>query len=117
MEFTWKKIVVICAIFVGLIILPVFLCSSVMMGYYQGKVDKEPNTNFNKWLQLAIGDVCYKTMRPEIAADAYRKFRDNYKDDERRPYAYLRYAQSLEDSSRNADAVAEHIKHVEDYPD
>ena len=117
MEFTWKKILFIIALFMAFIVLPIFLCSNGMMEYYQTRIDREPNTNFNKWLQMASADVCYKTMRPELAADYYRKFRDRYLTDERRPYAYLHYAMSLEDCNRNADAIAEYQRYTEDYPD
>lgn len=117
MEFTWKKLALIIGIFMFIIVLPVFLCSTMMMGTYQGWIDKEPNTNFHKWLQLTSADVCYKTMRPEMAAEYYRKFRDIYKDDERRPYAYLRYAQALEECNRNADSIAEYERYMQEYPD
>jgi tetratricopeptide (TPR) repeat protein len=117
MEFTWKKLLLVLGSFIGLIVVPVFLCSSSMMERYQEKIDKEPNTKFHKWLGLATADVCYQTLRPEMAADYYRKFRDTYKDDERRPYACLRYARSLEDCSRNADAIAEYQRYIEEYPE
>ena len=117
MDFTWKKLVGICLFFVIIILLPIFLCSNTMMTYYQKKIDAEPNTDNHKWLQLKMGDICFKTMRPEMSAEYYRKFRDNYKEDERRPYAYFRYARSLEDSDRNADAIAEFQRFIEEYPD
>src|ERR1043166_10087164 len=85
MDFTWKKLLLILGIFMGIILLPVFLLSSMMMQYYQTKIDKDPDTNFHKWLQMATADACYKTMRPELAAEYYRKFRDRYLTDERRP--------------------------------
>ena len=117
MEFTWKKLLAIVLIFVGVIVLPVFLCSNSMMEYYQQRIDKEPNTDFNKSLLMTCADLCYKTMRPELSAEYYRKFRDRYKDDPRRPHAFLRYAKSLEDCGRNADAIEEYRRYMEEYPE
>jgi len=116
MDFTWKKLLAIVIFFVALIVLPVFLCSSTMMSYYQTRIDREPNTDFNKWLLITSADICYKTMRPELSAEYYRKFRDLHKTDARRPYAFFRYAHSLEDCSRNADAIAEYQRFIEEYP-
>lgn len=117
MEWSWKKILITLGTFVGIIVLPIYLCSNGMMDYYQKRIDREPNTNFNKWLQIASADVCYKTMRPELSAEYYRRFRDRYKDDPRRPYAFLRYAKSLEDCGRNADAIEEYKRYMEEYPE
>lgn len=117
MEFTWKKLLLTVGIFVGLIGLPVFLCSSSMMEVYQQRIDKDPDTDFNKWLLITCADLCYKTMRPELSAEYYRKFRDRHKSDPRRPHAYLRYAKSLEDCSRNADAIEEYRRYMEEYPE
>lgn len=117
MPFPWKKVLIVGLIFMGLIVLPVFLCSNAMMGYYQNRIDRNPDTGHSKWLQLASADVCFRTYRPEMAAEYYRKFRDRYKEDVRRPRAFLRYAQALERSSRNADAVAEYRRYLEEYPE
>jgi len=117
MKFSWKKFLILLACFIGFIILPVLLCCNSMMDVYQRRIDRQPDTPFNKWLQLASADVCFNTMRPELAADHYRRFWERYKDDERRPYAWLRYAKSLADSGRNADAVAAFQKYLDDYPD
>ena len=117
MEFTWKKVLITVLFFVSLIAGPVFLCSNMMMEYYQKKIDAEPQTGYHKWLQMASADLCYKTDRPEMAAEYYRKFRDNYKEDERRPRAALRYAQALEECNRNADAMAEYQRFLQEYPD
>lgn len=117
MTFTWKKVVAISSAFVFLLVLPVLLCSSSMMSVYQGRIDRNPQSEFNKWLQLASGDVCLGTMRPEMAAESYRRFRDNYPKDERRPKAALRYALALEECHRNADAVAEYQRYLDQYPD
>jgi tetratricopeptide (TPR) repeat protein len=117
MEFTWKKLLVICGIFVGLIVLPVWLCSNPMMESYQKRIDRNPNTNFSKWLQMASADVCYKTMRPEMAVDYYRRFYERYKEDPRRPKALLYYAKSLDECNRNADAIKAFEEYIRLYPD
>jgi outer membrane protein assembly factor BamD (BamD/ComL family) len=117
MEFTWKKALIGSALFLVVVVLPVLLISSAMMSCYQARIDRNPQSDFNKWLQMAEGDVCLSTMRPEMAAEAYRRFRDNYPRDERRPRAELRYAFALEESHRNADAVAEYERYLDHYPD
>jgi len=117
MTFTWKKVLALSGSFLVFIVLPVILGSSSMMSCYQARIDRNPGSDFNKWLQMASGDVCYGTLRPEMAADSYRRFRDNYPKDERRPKAALRYAQSLEECHRNADAVAEYQRYLDQYPD
>lgn len=114
---TWKRLLLIMSFFLLLVVLPVSLLSNGMMEHCQSTIDREPNTPFNRWLQLATADACYRTFRPGMAADYYRRFWERYPTDERRPYAWLRYAQSLEDSARSADAISAYQKYINDYPD
>lgn len=116
-ELSWKQLAAICSLALAFIALPVFLSSSAMMRTYQRMIDRNPESEFSKWLQMASADLCFRTFRPELAADYYRRFRDNYKNDIRRPKASLRYAMSLEEAHRNADAVAEYQRYAEEYPD
>lgn len=117
MKFTWKKALVGTSIFVVLVVLPVILISSSMMSCYQARIDRNPQSDFNTWLQMAVGDVCLSTMRPEMAADAFRRYRDNYPRDERRPKAELKYAMALEDCHRNADADEQYHWYLDHYPE
>lgn len=106
MEMTWKKTLAIVAAFLIAFILPIFLLSNPMMGYYQGRIDKDPNSDFNKWLQLTVSGICYKTMRPEIALEGYEKYINRFpKEDEDYPFVLLRYAKSLEDAKRYDEAI------------
>lgn len=100
-----------------LILIPVALLSSSMMDYYQRRIDRDPEADSSKWLQLASADWCSRTWRPEMAATGYRRFYERYKTDVRREYALLRYAQSLEDSGRTADAKDTYEKYLIEYPD
>jgi len=117
MEMSWKKILLFVGIFVALLALPMILISSPMMDFYQGRVDKNPNSNFSKWLQLTMANVCYKTMRPERSAVYYYRFLERYRDDERRPWVMLRYGYSLEDANRNAEAIEVYQQVYNEYPE
>jgi tetratricopeptide (TPR) repeat protein len=116
-SFTWKKLLILTGLFLAVVVLPVALLSNGMMEACQKRIDRDPHSPFNQWLQLAIADACSRTFRPEMAADYYRRFWDRYPNDERRPYAWLRYARSLEDSARSADAISAYQKYLNDYPD
>ncbi|HXG62129.1 MAG TPA: tetratricopeptide repeat protein [Planctomycetota bacterium] len=117
MEWGWKKTLGVCIAFVLLVVLPIFLLSNPMMDAYQRKIDRNPNSDFSRWLQLATADACYRTMRAERAADYYRRFLERYREDPRRPYALLRYGMSLEEAGRNADAIAAYEQFLTEYPD
>jgi tetratricopeptide (TPR) repeat protein len=117
MKFTWKKVLLVSILFLAFVVLPIGLLSTGMMEHYQERIDRNPDTDFNKWLQMATADACSKTMRPEMAADYYRRFWERYPKDERRPVAYLHYAVALADSGRNADAIAAFQKYMDDYPE
>lgn len=117
MEWTWKKIGITMGIFIGVIVLPFYLCSNGMMDSYQRRIDRDPNTNFSKWLQIKSADVCYSSMRPERAVDYYRRFLERYPTDERRPHAKLRYGLALEGAGRNADALRVFEEYLKEYPD
>jgi tetratricopeptide (TPR) repeat protein len=96
---TWKKYLIAAIIFVIILATPLVMMSNPMMDVWQTKVDGNPPEN--KWLQMAIANVCYKTWRPERAADAYLKYMQYYPDDPQYPYAWIRYAQSLEECHQN----------------
>ena len=100
-----------------LLLLMVFLLSTPMMDVYQRRIDREPDTEFSRWLQLATADACFKTWRYGFAATAYRNFYERYTRDERRAGALLRYAQSLEEAERNADARDIYEKYIAEYPE
>lgn len=100
-----------------LIVVPVVLLSTPMMDRYQRRVDREPHAESSKWLQLTSADWCARTWRPEMAATGYRRFYERYTHDVRRAYALLRYAQTLEECGRTADAKDIYEKYVAEYPD
>ena len=116
MEWTWKKILITMGVFVGIIVLPIYLCSNGMMDYYQVRIDRDPNTNFSRWLQIKSADTCYNTMRPERSVEYYRRFLERYPTDERRPHAKFRLALSLEGAGRNADAIRAFEEFATEYP-
>jgi len=100
-----------------LIVAPVFLLSSPMMDYYQRRIDQDPESESSRQLQLTSADWCSRTWRPEMAATGYRRFYERYSRDLRREYALLRYAQSLEECGRTADAKDTYEKYLIEYPD
>src|SRR5262245_52047522 len=103
-KWTWKKTVAGVGVALTLLVgLSFFLVSNPMMDYYQRRIDRSPDDDSSRWLQIASADVCYATWRPERAADFYRRFLDRYREDLRRPYAFLRFALSMEECGRNAD--------------
>jgi tetratricopeptide (TPR) repeat protein len=115
-EFTWKKILAIVGCLLLLIVLPILLMSNGAMGWYQRRIDANPGSGFNRWLQLASADVCFRTMRPEMAVDRYRSFMRLYPRDEERPHALFRLARALEESNRNADAIKTYEQFIAEYP-
>jgi len=100
-----------------LVLVPTFLLSTPMMDYYQRRIDRNPDTDQSKWLQMTTADWCSRTWRPEMAATGYRRYYERYKTCIRRSYALLRYAQSLEDAGRMADAVDVYRKYLVEYHD
>ena len=100
----------------SLVLLSAFLVSSPMMGWYQKRIDGNPQTDLHQDLQMLTADLCLATWRPELAAPRYRLYYERYKD-LRRAHALLCYAQSLEDAGRNADAIDIYRKYLAEYPD
>lgn len=100
-----------------LLVLPTALLSSPMMDYYQRRVDRDPHSESSRWLQMTTADWCSRTWRPEMAATGYRTFYERYPGDIRRAHALLRYAQSLEEAGRTADARDIYAKYVTEYSD
>jgi len=100
-----------------LLVVPTVLLSSPMMDYYQKRIDQNPQAESSRWLQMTSADWCSRTWRPEMAATGYRRFYERYPGDIRRSHALLRYAQSLEDAGRTADAKDMYSKYVTEYPD
>lgn len=100
-----------------LILVPATLLSTPMMDWYQQRIERNPDAESSRWLQMTSADWLSRTWRPEMAATGYRRFYERYKGDVRRPHALLRYAQSLEDCGRNADAIDQYKKYLIEYPD
>lgn len=113
-----RKLVLSAAIAVPTLLLStVVLLSSVMMDQYQNRIDRNPGSDLHRHLQMLTADLCLATWRPEMAATRYRYYYERYKQDLQRAHALLRYAQSLEDAGRNADAIDIYRKYLIEYPD
>ena len=112
-----KILVVVLIVAPIVIVLPVVLLSTPMMDRYQRRIDRNPDADSSKWLQLTSADWCARTWRPEMAATGYRRFYERYTRDVLREYALLRYAQTLEDCGRTADAKDIYEKYLAEYPD
>ena len=100
-----------------LLVVPTALLSSPMMDFYQRRIDRDPGSESSRWLQMTTAEWCSRTWRPEMAATGYRLFYERYPGDIRRADALLRYAQSLEEAGRTADARDIYAKYVTEYPD
>lgn len=116
MDWDWRKHGTLLGIGVLILLSPLFFISSNMMEIYQERIDKNPGTDFNKWLQLESADVCFHTLRPEMAAARYRRFLELYPDDEQRRYALFWFANALEDAEKVADALEVYKQFTEEYP-
>jgi tetratricopeptide (TPR) repeat protein len=116
-DVAWKKLGVACGLFWLLVVVPLWLGSTPMMEVYQRSIDRNPYGAGSRWLQLATADVCYQTYRPEMAAAKYRRFLENYSNDERRSRALLRLAQSLEAAGCNQEAILVYHQYLDEYPD
>jgi hypothetical protein len=112
-----KLLIVLCIVFPLVLVVPTVLLSSPMMDYYQRRIDAEPQSGSSRWLQMTSANWCSRTWRPEMAATGYRRYYERYPGDIHRAHALLRYAQSLEDAGRNADAKDIYKKYVTEYPD
>ena len=100
-----------------LILVPTTLLSTPMMDWYQRRIDRDPDAESSRSLQMTSADWLSRTGRQEMAATGYRRFYERYTRDIRRSHALLRYAQSLEDCGRNADAIDQYRKYLIEYPD
>lgn len=113
-----RKILVALLILAPLaLVLPVALLSTPTMDAVQRRIDRNPDADSSKWLQITSADWLARTWRPEMAATGYRRFYERYTSDVRRAYALLRYAQTLEDCGRTADAKDIYEKYIVEYPD
>jgi hypothetical protein len=113
-----RKILVTLGIAVPfLLLLTVFLLSTPTLDLIQRRIDRNPDPEFSRWLQLTTADLCYATWRPEESAPRYWTFYERYTRDLRRAHALLCYAQSLEEAGRNADAIDIYHKYLAEYPD
>jgi TolA-binding protein len=100
-----------------LILLTAVFLSTPTMEWLQKRIDREPQSDFSRDLQMWTADVCLATWRPEEAAPRYRLYYERYTKDLRRAHALLRYAIALEDAGRNADAIDIYTKYLAQYPD
>ncbi len=98
------------------ILLPALVVSSPVLDYIQRRIDQNPEPPSSRRQQLAIAEISFETFRPERAATGFRLFYERYTTDERRAYALLRYAQSLEAAGRTVDAKEIYRKYMNEYP-
>ncbi len=117
MEFTWKKILLLCGFFITLIVGPIWVLSTPMIEYYVTKFDREPDTENSKKYLLKCADVCYSTMREDKSAELYQKFYDRYKEDHRRHYALYWLGMSLDKLNKNKDAINTFYQYLNEYPE
>lgn len=101
----------------SLLVLTVFLLSSPVLAWTQKRIDRNPSSDFSRELQMVTADICLMTWRPEDAATRYRLYYERYTKDVHRAHALLRYAVSLEDAGRTADALDIYAKYLAEYPD
>lgn len=114
---SWKKIFILLGLFSLLIFLPIFICLTSTLLYFQSMVDDSPQASMAKWTQMAIADVFYYTRRPERSVDAYWKFINLYPEDPRVPAATYYYAASLDDMGKRDKAMEAYTYFIEKYPD
>ena len=113
-----RKVLVVALIALPILVLvPAFLLSTPVMDFYQRRIDRDPDSDSSKWLQMTSADWLSRTWRPEMAATGYRRYYERYKNDVRRSHALLRYAQTLEEAGRHADAIDMYEKYLLEYPD
>ncbi|HZE98644.1 MAG TPA: tetratricopeptide repeat protein [Planctomycetota bacterium] len=113
-----RKLLILAAVLtVLLVLLSIALISSPMMDWYQRQIDRNPQTDFSRDLQMLTADVCFTTWRPELAAPKYRFYYERYKTDLRRAHALFCYALSLEEAGRTSDAIDIYSKYLAEYPD
>jgi hypothetical protein len=113
-----RKLLLSAAIAVpSLLLLAAFLVSTPVLGWLQKRIDRDPSSDFSRDLQMTTADICLATWRPEEAAPRYRLYYERYTRDLRRAHALFRYALSLEDAGRNADALEIYAKYLAEYPD
>ena len=93
------------------------LLSTPTLEFLQRRVDRDPMPETSRRLQMAIADWSARTWRLDLAATGYRLFYERYTQDLRRAHALLRYAQTLEDAGRTADATDIYQKYLAEYPD
>jgi tetratricopeptide (TPR) repeat protein len=117
MEWSWKKYSIWIGLVVIILLMPFFLISSSMMEIYLERVNENPKTEFNNWLLMKSANICFDTLRPEMAAERYRRFMELYPDDPQRRYALYYFASALEDAQKTADALAVYLQFAEEYPD
>ena len=117
MDWSWRKYSVVLGIVGIIILMPFLLVSTAMMDVYQERIDAEPETEFNRWLQLNSAWVCAKTWRHELAAHRYRRFTELYPKDPEYRYALLNFASSLEDAGKISDAYSIYVRFMAEFPD
>lgn len=118
MEWSWKKTFTLLGIFIVIVVTPCVLLSNRMCDWYQEQADKDPKSEFWKWMAITSANTCYRTGRPEKSADYYRRYLERYpEDEEQRPFVKLRWGKSLEDSKRGTEAIAVYESYEADYPD
>ncbi|HEX7899384.1 MAG TPA: tetratricopeptide repeat protein [Planctomycetota bacterium] len=116
MDWSWRKYGIWIGLVLIILLMPFFLISSTMMEIYLERVNENPKTEFNNWLLLKSANICFHTLRPEMAAERYRRYLELYPDDENRRLALFYFASSLEDSEKTADALAVYLQFTEEYP-
>jgi hypothetical protein len=108
----WKKWTALLSV-AGLIVFgPTLGLSSPAMDAYMSYCENHKGEDFSKWLHLKVAGICAKTLRPDRAADAYRKYYDWYRnvqdpfqDDEATYTAFYRCALETENDDRRTEGT------------
>lgn len=115
MEF--RKLFIVLGIIAILLASPFIFLSDGMMGWYQSRIDANPDSASAKDWQLRLAGICAKTGRPELAAEMYRKFVDRYEEDERRPETFIKLADCLDKAGERRAAIEALTTLYQEYPD
>ena len=117
MDLTWRKIAIVCAGFMSIFLIPLGLCSEMMLDFYFERAAVEANSEFTKTVLRKASWMAFRTLRYEKAAEGYRRYLEMYPEDEDRPQLLLQYGLALEESARFKYAVEIYEEIIDSYPD
>lgn len=110
-----KKIILIVACVLFVVILPIFLITDTGLGLVQSMIDKNPQGSSAPWAQFTVGKVYFYTARCDKAVIALKKYIDAYKENKDRRWwdAKYYYALSLEECDKGFAAATVFREYLE----